>query len=113
MSLELIIRPEAEADVVQAYRWYNEQVPGLGQEFLAEVDRVIESIQFNPKLPRRSTANIGARSPDDFRMASSTPFDPAGLSYSPFCIRHGTLAFGCNGESKLARRTLAGLSTST
>ena len=53
MSLELIIRPDAEADVVQAYRWYNEQVPGLGQEFLAEVDRVIESIQFNPKLPRK------------------------------------------------------------
>jgi plasmid stabilization system protein ParE len=50
MSLELIIRPEAEADAQQAFRWYNEQVPGLGQEFLAEVDRVLESIRANPEI---------------------------------------------------------------
>ena len=49
MSLELIIRPEAEADALEAFRWYNEQVPGLGQEFLGEIDRALESIQAYPE----------------------------------------------------------------
>jgi plasmid stabilization system protein ParE len=53
MSVELIIRPEAEADALQAFRWYNEQRPGLGQEFLAEVESAIESIRSNPEASRK------------------------------------------------------------
>jgi plasmid stabilization system protein ParE len=53
MSVELIIRPEAEADAQAAFRWYNEQVPGLGQEFLAEIDRALASIQANPEMSRK------------------------------------------------------------
>jgi toxin ParE1/3/4 len=44
MSLELVIRPEAEADALEAYQWYSEQLPGLGDDFLAEIDRALESI---------------------------------------------------------------------
>jgi hypothetical protein len=50
MSLELIVRPEAEGDALEAFRWYNEQLPGLGQEFLEELDRVMGSIQENPRV---------------------------------------------------------------
>ena len=53
MSRELILRPEAEADALEAYRWYNEQLPGLGEEFLTEIDRAIEIIRTNPEGPRR------------------------------------------------------------
>ena len=53
MSLELIIRPEAEADALEAYRWYNEQVSGLGQEFLVEIDRALESIGAHPEANRK------------------------------------------------------------
>ncbi len=53
MSLELIIRPQAEADVLEAFRWYNEQVPGLGQEFLAELDRALKSIVEHPEANRK------------------------------------------------------------
>ena len=49
MSFELVIRPEAEADALEAFRWYNEQLSGLGQEFLGEVDRALESIQAYPE----------------------------------------------------------------
>ena len=48
MSFELVIRPEAEGDALEAFRWYNEQVPGLGQEFLAEIDHALESIRDHP-----------------------------------------------------------------
>ncbi len=53
MSVELIIRSEAEADALLAFRWYNEQRPGLGQEFLAELDKAIESIRANPEASRK------------------------------------------------------------
>jgi toxin ParE1/3/4 len=53
MSAELVIRPEAEADALAAFRWYNEQVPGLGQEFLAEIDRALATIQANPEVSRK------------------------------------------------------------
>ena len=54
MSIALVIRPEAEADALQAFRWYNEQVPGLGQEFLAEVESVLEHIRANPEASRKA-----------------------------------------------------------
>ena len=53
MSVEIVIRPEAEADALEAFRWYNEQLPGLGQEFLAEIDRALESIQAHPEANRK------------------------------------------------------------
>ena len=53
MSRELIFRPEAEADALEAYRWYNAQLPGLGEEFLAEIDSALEIIRANPELPQK------------------------------------------------------------
>ena len=45
-----IFRPAAAADVEDAYRWYEAQRPGLGEEFLAGVKIVIESMTANPEL---------------------------------------------------------------
>lgn len=43
----MILRQEAERDLAEAYRWYNEKVPGLGSDFLAVVERALESIKEN------------------------------------------------------------------
>jgi hypothetical protein len=40
----LIILAEAEQDTAQAYAWYEEQEPGLGEEFLRCVDACIHLI---------------------------------------------------------------------
>jgi toxin ParE1/3/4 len=45
-----IFRPAAAADVEDAYRWYEAQQTGLGEEFLAAVRVVIESMMANPEL---------------------------------------------------------------
>ena len=48
MSYKLILRQEAERDLIEAYKWYEEKVPGLGTDFLAVIERALESIQQNP-----------------------------------------------------------------
>ena len=40
--------PEAGAEAKDAAAWYEERHPGLGFDFLAQVDRAIESVVQNP-----------------------------------------------------------------
>jgi plasmid stabilization system protein ParE len=49
MSIPLIIRPEAEADLADAHRWYEGQREGLGDEFLLCFEACLAFIQRNPQ----------------------------------------------------------------
>ena len=40
--------PPAVADIITAAEWYDDQQPGLGDDFLTEVDAVIRSLPLNP-----------------------------------------------------------------
>ncbi len=48
MSRRLIVRPEAEAEIAEAFSWYENCVPGLGSEFLLCVEAVFNAILRNP-----------------------------------------------------------------
>ena len=50
MTISLIIRPEAERDLNEAYRWYERQFDGLGQEFVICIDAVLSVIRRTPKI---------------------------------------------------------------
>jgi plasmid stabilization system protein ParE len=50
MVKSLIILPEAEQDIIDAYDWYQNQELGLGEEFLRCVDASIQFIQRNPEM---------------------------------------------------------------
>ncbi len=50
MSLEVHLRPEAEADIEEAARWYEKQREGLGQDFLDELLFAIDTISENPHI---------------------------------------------------------------
>ena len=50
MAAELIIAPEAQQDVDEAYAWYEDRRPGLGEEFLGCVDACIQAICRMPEL---------------------------------------------------------------
>lgn len=45
---QIIVRPEAEAEVRQAFNWYQEQSAGLGLEFLRSVEACLSGITRNP-----------------------------------------------------------------
>jgi plasmid stabilization system protein ParE len=50
MNRDLVVLPEAEADLADAYTWHEERLPGLGSAFLLSVEAVINSISRNPQL---------------------------------------------------------------
>ena len=50
MTLELRLRPEAELDLSDAARWYEEQRPGLGHQFLDEVLAIFSKLAETPLL---------------------------------------------------------------
>jgi plasmid stabilization system protein ParE len=50
MDVELILAPEAEQDISQAYDWYEHRRSGLGEEFLGCVDACVQGICRSPEL---------------------------------------------------------------
>lgn len=48
MSRALIVTPEAEADILQGYRSYNEKQSGLGARFLDEIEKSFDRIEPRP-----------------------------------------------------------------
>ena len=50
MSLPLVFQAGVRDEIDEAYAWYEDQRPGLGEEFLAEVQRVLDRIEQNPEI---------------------------------------------------------------
>lgn len=50
MAAELIIAPEAAADLEEAYTWYEAQRTGRGEDFLLRVDACIQAILRFPEM---------------------------------------------------------------
>ncbi len=48
VTREIIVRPEAEAEVKQAFEWYEEQSEGLGLEFLRAIEACLSGVMRNP-----------------------------------------------------------------
>lgn len=49
--MRLIYHPEAEAELVDAAEYYEEQLPGLGAEFLDAVDVAVDVVVSDPLRP--------------------------------------------------------------
>jgi plasmid stabilization system protein ParE len=50
MVAKLIIAPEVEQDIGEAYAWYEARRAGLGEEFLSCVDACIQAICRMPEM---------------------------------------------------------------
>lgn len=58
MTFEIIVWPEAENDLAEAFNWYEEQNSGLGLEFMRCVDAAFDTIIVNPELYGKVYKNI-------------------------------------------------------
>ena len=56
MTPRLVLRPQAEAELLDARDWYEDQRPGLGGAFAAEVDRALARIVQAPSVYPRVQA---------------------------------------------------------
>ncbi|MEK6538771.1 MAG: type II toxin-antitoxin system RelE/ParE family toxin [Nitrospirota bacterium] len=50
MKYKVIIRPEAENDLKEAFSWYEDKRLGLGYDFLLQVDAALRFIERNPEI---------------------------------------------------------------
>lgn len=46
--MQCVVRPAAAADIDEAFLWYEGQRPGLGHEFLAAANTLIDAIAEHP-----------------------------------------------------------------
>jgi len=49
MKKEILIRPVAELEIAEAYRWYEERRDGLGNDFLLCMEESFEKIDRSPE----------------------------------------------------------------
>jgi plasmid stabilization system protein ParE len=49
MTLTVVFRPAARAEFDDATLWYEDRQPGLGVQFVAEIDRALELASKNPQ----------------------------------------------------------------
>ena len=50
MNYQVLVRPEAEEELEQAFLWYENKRKGLGHDFLLQVDAGLSFIQRNPEI---------------------------------------------------------------
>lgn len=58
MTYRVRFRKQAEEDLVEAYRWYESRIPGLGVRLLSSVDSVVKLIESQPLIFRESLPGI-------------------------------------------------------
>ena len=46
----IVVRPAAAADIDEAFLWYERRRPGLGEEFLVELQAALQDIAARPSL---------------------------------------------------------------
>ncbi|MBU0560972.1 MAG: hypothetical protein KKD86_11620 [Bacteroidetes bacterium] len=49
MNYELLVRPEAELEILDSVKWYEQKLKGLGSSFLLSFEAAIESISRTPE----------------------------------------------------------------
>jgi plasmid stabilization system protein ParE len=49
VSARLVVRPQATAELVEARDWFDAQRPGLGHEFMLEVDVTMSEVLSRPE----------------------------------------------------------------
>ena len=53
MKRRLVFRASALSDIDHAYRWYEDQQPGLGASFMAAIEQATTRIEDNPQQHAR------------------------------------------------------------
>jgi hypothetical protein len=61
VTYRLVVRPEVDADLIEAEAWYQQQEDGLGREFLMAVRETMDSLSANPLIYQVRSRRKGVR----------------------------------------------------
>jgi plasmid stabilization system protein ParE len=86
MAADLIVAPEAEQDLVEAYGWYEGQRVGLGEEFLSCIDACIENVRRFPATNALIHENYRRALPRRFPYAVF--YEYVGDVVTVYCVFH-------------------------
>jgi hypothetical protein len=98
MSWKVVIRPEAEQDMVEAAAWYEALQPGLGAEFVQEVIQVwdaLAKIPYSTHVVILRKISVGVTQ-KGFHIALSTKLSRRIKlsSWRRYCMPPVTIVFG-------------------
>lgn len=98
VSRELIIRPEAEIEIGEAYEWYEARSRGLGADFLLSVEAVLRAAARNPLQSAvvHPVSVAGSQGASPTRCSSWTTSREWWFSLS--CMRNGVRSGGKTGR---------------
>jgi plasmid stabilization system protein ParE len=86
VTFSVVVRRGAKADVRSAARWYELQRPGLGREFVAEVDRALNRVAESPfqcQILHRESRRAGVH-----RFPYGVLYRIAGSEIIVYCVTH-------------------------
>lgn len=98
MKFALAFHPLVRADLLEAFAWYEEQAPELGDRFLAEASIVLRRLTQEPSVYRVRFADI--RRLNLGRFPYGTFYFVAGQTVIVLGVLHGAR----DSEAELARR---------
>ncbi len=58
MKFTVYNKPEANQDIYEASQWHEEQKPGLGYEFIDDVEEVLSYLESNPAIFQKKHSEI-------------------------------------------------------
>ncbi|MCG3164648.1 MAG: hypothetical protein POELPBGB_00407 [Bacteroidia bacterium] len=58
MKFTVYNKPEANQDIYEASQWHEEQKPGLGYEFIDDVEEVLSYLETNPTIFQKKHGEI-------------------------------------------------------
>jgi plasmid stabilization system protein ParE len=86
MAAELVIAPEAEQDLAEAYGWYVRQRVGLGEDLLSCVDACIRAICRTPEM--HATVHESYRRGLVRRFPYAVFYEYANDTVTVYCVFH-------------------------
>jgi hypothetical protein len=96
MSLRIVLRPEADADLMQARDWYEHEGSGLADAFADTFEEMIVRIEAMPELYAVALRNIRRGKLRRSLILFTTECSPIGSKFWAYCTGAKIRASGKN-----------------
>ena len=86
MIHKLIVRAEARADIVEAHRWYEDRIEGLGLEFARATDTCFDLISRNPNIYPKLYKEVSSAGASSVSSSAAASTNDALVTLSPSSV---------------------------